>query len=1385
MFSLSSKPPAAATAPTRNPRRRQRAASGEAGASLPKAKRQRSLLNDDTFVRPQTEDASTENAPSSAENAESAAAVVREMPLRDKRNGGERHGTGDGSTVLSKNDILVVTKLPSLPDQLRNSPEERIHGNVATETSYALALTRTHAFVWPYTSSLASPETFVFTLPGPSKSPGDPLPVGSLVSPSAASADDPGLIVVMPHTGTIIYWESIASAATLDFVRQQRHGVEGSVGPLFAGETVIQLLNAEHAGFIICFSSGRLAYLGVRDNQGRPTVHTQFLRSNGPNVGLLGGLMNVLSGSGWRRDVAAVRAGNATSPGERDILAMTSQGMVQTWSINRGGHSSLLGEVDIKHDVILVINRLQRNTMPEFEESFEIIDFTIVPHHNIAAMAEYDHDEDAVSVVALAAMSNRASAFYSIVQLSINKTSAKVLSAYPVRTYSNATAPNAASKPRIFLPAPCHTAFIVFSRAVVVISISQTPETPDQQLLLESGRWFDTAEDVVDFRHGLNVEVVASGMEEIRTSDGAAIEAHRRRPKHPGVVLLIRGGGLIRIAANPPSSKPVVSTTPSVKSKIEQAIFFESVPHNILNFSGRAELQYDIDTIAEAACEISEEILTSSSPFIPAVFPSISHQLIYRQNVLQALAQHLKKTYPPISRRMKWKLMGKAERLAAALAIWQPNDITFTENLAKNRGALLRELFWLMNERNATQPDESKGEVDLTRHFFIKDTNRMATCIHWAYNAVLKLKPAGADEKMIMRFLGEANVIVRAALDAVYAFRKANVELYGLENENLDSEGFLLSGYEGLDEFWTGDSLMLLSVKKLIESSLKIAASSAAAKPQQPKDLPDPKHTQKIAGESGLLVNLLGRIYLEHHHWLVVQKDERSKLKAAAVMEEHIQVRKAQITLVAEIGHMYDAFALAEKFEDFEILVKLMADGLGAIKVKLNKPGLTIDETESLNAEFENLEQRADSYYDRFGDKWAHALYTYQMRTGDLVGLLNDHGEHQRLLTSFFRGKSTKLAKLAWINEILGEKDFLMASNFLLHVARKRETNIWSQKLEYSIGKLALLSRDEANPDAEVETRRLAIIRSELERISIQESLYHHVMLMCEDAIDQKAAIQLAMETYGRRLVKEFPRLYSLLEQGITMLLHHQAMNSGALVDVLSLMAPPPSPALEHPDCIVGQEFLLALKVVKLSSWIPAVQKLEQKVIWRRCIMRTNWVRINDTQMKDDALVIKETQATFLFKTLDAGHRIGKKVVLDFYNIFSILFLLTCLLQNFQGFWTDETKGFPPILPSEIVGACTTAKELNHRFSEDTDIQGPIALDIKKEDSFLLQYLKLGRLDTWFHAIMQGVKQAAVDREIKEKEYQKRRQEIVLEIELPDGHSTGDILKTTGPPLKQ
>jgi nuclear pore complex protein Nup133 len=179
----------------------------------------------------------------------------------------------------------------------------------APSHNYALAVTPSHAIIWPYSVSSSTPsaaETFTVSIPEACRDTYGAVPLGVLLS--TATGGHPGLLVVIPSTGKLIYWETVSSAASLGLSRQKQNGIQGSTPSLLSGEYATEIMNCEPSGIIVVFSSGRVAHVTLRDPQGKPSVLVNFLSTSiGGAGGFLGGIKNVLGGGSWRKEVTAVQ----------------------------------------------------------------------------------------------------------------------------------------------------------------------------------------------------------------------------------------------------------------------------------------------------------------------------------------------------------------------------------------------------------------------------------------------------------------------------------------------------------------------------------------------------------------------------------------------------------------------------------------------------------------------------------------------------------------------------------------------------------------------------------------------------------------------------------------------------------------------------------------------------------------------------------------------------------------------------------------------------------------------------------------------------------------------------------------------------------------------
>lgn len=1046
----------------------------------------------------------------------------------------------------------------------------------------------------------------------------------------------------MPLTGKITYWESIASATTMDLIRQQRNGVELSIPGMLHGETVIQILNAESAGFILGLSSGRIAYMSVRDGQGRPDVSVQFLRgaSGVSGVGLFGSLRNALSNSAWRGDLAAARAGPVVKPGERDVVTVTSKGRIQSWTLLRGGLNSLHAEADSRDAIVSELKATNIHLKDLLIESFEVLDLAFAPKSLISHDEETSIGNNGAQLLLLTSLGGRGSTHYALVQVFLKVASIEVGMIRHIKSYTSAVNRNATSRPRLYLPNPGVVAFLIFDRAVVIASMAREPDSPDSQLLADSHILSSIFEDVVDFRVDRGVEITGSGMEEPFTASHSQEDSKSRRykAKYPSVVLLVRGGGVIRIAATG-TDKLVKNEVPQVtaKSKLEQAVFYGTLANNPLRFTGRSEMNFTTEEVGQAALELSHEILSSTTKHIPAMIASIEDNLQRRSEALRALAEHLASTHVALDRATKWKLLWDAEKIAGAKSVWERYDASVRQKPVGHKRGLLNDIVEYIHENYKSEPVEEAGELDRVRHWFINDIYRLQIAIPWAYQVVKYMYQEGdLDHAGVVSLISEADDFVKGALDGAFEFRTNNVDQYGLQEEEL-KYGVLqsVSAYHGLPEFWTSTMLISENVKKLTD----LARSIAVEYWQHPagEGLPNPNEVNKIRLENAQLVDICTTCTTERYRWLLAQDDRQLKIAGENLKGTTYQVEHMQICYLAELRLIDEAMSLAEKHKVYTALASLIVEGMEGIVGALQEASKKGEPTGPLERRSGYLAKLLGRYFKDFGSDFATAFYKYYVKRGELFAMLDDD-EHTQYLSSFLRSKQV-FAKVAWINDVTRDKDFDHAAKSLLDLGLRREQHLWSKKVELSIGKLARLAGKAYSeaagliiPDGGI--TELMEVKKQIALAHIQDRVFAHVQPSINNAIDESAELQLAMEVFGSNTLSGRPALSNLLTETMSALIGHQALTALQIVDLLTLMGSNKNP--EEDGLIDGQEFYLALEALKSGPLDRNEQNLTERVIWRRCMIRDDWSEINDTASKDDDHVSRQLQRTALYSTLRA-----------------------------------------------------------------------------------------------------------------------------------------------------
>jgi len=1163
----------------------------------------------------------------------------------------------------TQTNAYTVSKLPALPDRLRadiqskiamrptltpsrlgtaslNIFEGRQHGAVYSSTGYALTLTHTHAYVWPYTSTIPSPETFTFTLPYPSKHASDPLPLGSLVSPSTSS-EDPGLVVVMPLSGKIVYWESISSAATLDFLRQQRSGVEDTISGMFSGEHVAQIVNAESAGFILVLSSGRLAYMNVRDTHGRPGISVQFLRNglSSNASGFLGSLRHALSSPAIRGDIAAARASQSTVIGERVVVAATSKGRLSSWQIHRGGRHELLADEDVREKLARAMEQAYPAPEAPSQDSLVVVDFAFVPRglekkyvdmSRLSQALSYEQEE-LQHLLLLVMFAGKRQSRYALVEVVISAREVDIGMVRPLTSYTTPTNPSAPSKPRIYLPRPGLVAFIIFDRAVVIASMASPPDSPDSQLQEDSHIIPATFEDVIDFQDEENMHIVGSGFEE-PAGTGVVHEdlrAHRHRNKNPTAVLLLQGVGAIRVAVTDvdrfASEKPPEVTA---KSKLEQAVFFGIKADNPLVFQGRRHLPFSAKVIGEAAIELAHEILSSKTPFIVNLPASLESNMRTRMNYLNRLIMFLNAADIALDPRTRWMLLYHAEKMAVATWIWQRHEQFLGERAVGDKKTIVSETAVYIHEHQKTEPNPAVGEVDPVRHWFLHDVWKLDIFLAWPYQ-VIKLiwGQKQMEEEGLNRLVWEAVTINNGAMNEVYEYRLNNCQLYGIDPKRVE-------GNDAASEPWTSSQLVTNNLKRMVELCHHWL-------PLYYFREDSPVNPELLGFIRDALPSLTNRYFSalnEYSEWALHCDDIRVQKLGKACSATYEQDRHQKILKLTDYGLWDEAIQLAKQHLAFESLAEVVVQQI--LTLEQEAAAAVPSKAEQL-ARVDTKKQQMGRLFDEYQAEFAFHAYEVLLRSSGVQAVLEFPYDKNGFATSFLRTKP-ELAKISWINDVEREKDINHAAETLLDLGCTREQQVWNKKIELSLGKLALLAEEPepsvhsdsvANGYPESETKHgvnLEKIDRELALIKIQDDLYSQILPSIQEAVDESAELELALKEHGVLIPKKQKALSQVFEDGLSRLLKHEVLQPFTLIDVLTLANLP----LSHIDKI-GDQFFLALKVAKLGLRGGDRTNAEW-LIWRRCLIRDDWSQVNVTNEKNDLDQLDVIGKTAAYRTMFA-----------------------------------------------------------------------------------------------------------------------------------------------------
>lgn len=589
-------------------------------------------------------------------------------------------------------------------------------------------------------------------------------------------------------------------------------------------------------------------------------------------------------------------------------------------------------------------------------------------------------------------------------------------------------------------------------------------------------------------------------------------------------------------------------------------------------------MKFSLEDVEKAAIQISNEILTTSSAYIAPMLTSMENHLCLRSERLRGLAEHLRSTYGSISSTTRWRLLQDAEKLEAARGIWINYD---NRNLQEHsEGEILSNII-MQYMLEASDAHES----DCVRVWFHKYVPEVARLMRFAQLALMDKSARGRIERLALAVAGsEANEIVLSGLQAAFDFRVNSAGLYGFDGL-IDEKGILIDA-QAFPEPWTSPPDLLHAIDEQHQHSIRLIKGLWGPNMDKGRDT-----IEKIATQIEELAELLCRVFLERIGWYERQSQIDDELNSMAqdVRERYEKQRGEWVRPLVSLGRTDAAYAIAERYQDFWSLVELASVELIQADTTVHE-GLDEDQRLTLSQQRVDIVKRLDGYFERFRAPFAIEFYKYLIDNGKFQELLEEFQGYRSYLTKFLHS-SDELSKLAWIHDAsLGQYD--RAGDTLVHIAVNQEDNIWSKKVELSIGKLCKVAGLRSKESEALEYYSTWQDEA-FTIIQIQEQVSEYLQPYVRGVGDCDEKVITAMKEKGKSVSKQLA-MKDIAKEALNRIFNMKVMEPEPLIDLLTLM--------DRDDNF--PRFYLALVALKKSGLDGERFFLAEQSIWRRCYIQ-------------------------------------------------------------------------------------------------------------------------------------------------------------------------------------
>lgn len=538
---------------------------------------------------------------------------------------------------LTKNARYCVSRLPALPHSLKEN-ETIINGYSDRVSGYAVAVGESSVHVWNYASADSLPLLFQFAVSEP------PLVILTLpVGPDR----DPGLAIIVP-SGLVTFYESLQHSPALGLIHNRALELALDINTS-SGEYITLAESVEPAGIAIATNWKRVVLVLVRDFRGKPRLSATELLKPSVSSGIFRFFGKLSPETRVGDEIVSIRAGRVANTGlTQKIVVQDSMGQFSCFTYHLlSAHSEPYVDTTrtIKQNLGQYLENSLDGYLPGSTFSIKFLDLWPQDDNIYIALAYIDDAFANKNVKNLLLLSAR-----------IDSSGVLFYGTHRLLRFDPKTAVSLTNKPRLYIPLPGVTAFVIVDNSVILTDIDTAYIQSQDTARYYRPRW----EDIVRLKS--SVRVIGQGYED-KTSK-----------KNPALVLLTSNSGVLRVERFPENasdmdidSDTAVDPVGIVKSHIEQGIFYHESAS--IDF-GLKEEDFEDSVIVSAIQKVTAEILDSSSPYLPSFLPSIKDLLALKSSALRELISYTAANFQNHYANNISGIVQSLEKVDVALNLW-------------------------------------------------------------------------------------------------------------------------------------------------------------------------------------------------------------------------------------------------------------------------------------------------------------------------------------------------------------------------------------------------------------------------------------------------------------------------------------------------------------------------------------------------------------------------------------------------------------------------------------------------------------------------------------------------------------------------------------------